>query len=258
MGSNHSFSSNSEFNYDCFICHASEDKIRFVNTLADSLRAEGCVVWYDDFVLKVGDSLRRKIEEGLLKSRYGVVVLSPSFFKKEWPQKELDGLAALARERGILPVWLDVTKEDILKLSPLLADIKATKASDGIKKVVESLLDAMGKLPTTELNRVASANTPQAIQFTKQEIDLLMAAAKDGKLYLFEVDQIPTGWIRAGNNDFINLSDPAFAAEYIEALETLITKGYVKYNGGSLYILTGSGFKVAREIVQQTLDDKKK
>ena len=60
--------------------------------LAERLVSAGLKVWYDDFSLKVGDSLRRSLDEGLSKSRFGVVILSPSFFKKEWPQKELDGL----------------------------------------------------------------------------------------------------------------------------------------------------------------------
>ena len=134
--------------YDCFICHASEDKECFVDTLARRLRGAGCEVWYDDFVLKVGDSLRRSIDEGLRRSRHGVVVLSPRFFIKDWPQRELDGLAALAQERGILPVWLDVDKADVTRFSPMLADILAVRASDGIEAVANKLLDAMGRVPT--------------------------------------------------------------------------------------------------------------
>jgi hypothetical protein len=133
--------------FDCFICHASEDKGRFVDGLAHDLQEAGCNVWYDEFVLKVGDSLRRKIDEGLLRSKHGVVVLSRAFFKKEWPQRELDGLAAMAKDRGILPIWLDVTKESIIGFSPTLADIVAARAEDGPNVVVQQLLDAMGKLP---------------------------------------------------------------------------------------------------------------
>jgi hypothetical protein len=78
--------------WDAFICHATEDKEDFVDPFAHQLRGSGLSVWYDAFSLKVGDSLRRKIDEGLAKSRYGIVVLSKHFFSKEWPQNELDGL----------------------------------------------------------------------------------------------------------------------------------------------------------------------
>ncbi len=91
--------------WDLFICHASEDKRDFIQPLVKKLVSCGLKVWYDDDILVLGDSLRRSIDEGLSKSRYGIVVLSPSFFEKEWPQKELDGLVAREREgiKGNLP-----------------------------------------------------------------------------------------------------------------------------------------------------------
>src|SRR3546814_11969636 len=87
-----------ELTHDVFICHASEDKDLVARPLAELLRGHGVTVWYDEFSLTVGDSLRRKIDRGLSDSRFGVVLLSPDFFRKEWPQAELDGL--VARERS--------------------------------------------------------------------------------------------------------------------------------------------------------------
>lgn len=78
--------------YDVFISHASEDKDSLVRPLAQRLKQERLEVWYDEFSLRPGDSLRRSIDRGLSKSRHGIVVLSQSFFQKNWPQWELDGL----------------------------------------------------------------------------------------------------------------------------------------------------------------------
>lgn len=80
--------------YDVFISHASEDKDAFVRSLADALRGENIEVWYDEFSLNVGDSLTQAISRGLAQSRYGIVVLSPSFFSKDWTEWELNGLVA--------------------------------------------------------------------------------------------------------------------------------------------------------------------
>lgn len=77
--------------YDVFLSHASEDKAEVVVPLAEALAARGVRVWLDRQQLTLGDSLSRRIDEGLTQSRFGVVVLSPSFFAKEWPQRELDG-----------------------------------------------------------------------------------------------------------------------------------------------------------------------
>ena len=133
------------FKYDVFICHASEDKDSFVRVLAEKLSSKDLIVWYDDFALSLGDSLRRSIDYGLAKSRYGVVVLSTKFFEKEWPQKELDAL--VAREDGldkvILPIWHGVTKKQVQSFSPILADRLAVPTNKGIDHVVNEILSVV-------------------------------------------------------------------------------------------------------------------
>ena len=130
-----------EYKWDVFISHASEDKDRFVRRLADEL-GKSLRVWYDEFTLKVGDSLHRSIDKGLAQSRYGIVVLSHNFFRKEWPQKELDGLVTRERDgrKVILPIWLDVDAVEIMRYSPLLMGKVAAKVSDGFEQVVAELL----------------------------------------------------------------------------------------------------------------------
>lgn len=129
--------------YDVFICHASEDKNDFVRPLAHKLKEKHLEVWYDEFSLKVGDSLRRSIDIGLSKSRYGIVVLSRNFFKKEWPQWELDGLVSRqnnSKSNLILPIWYGIKKKEIIEYSPPLADKIAIVGDRGIEYVVAELL----------------------------------------------------------------------------------------------------------------------
>ena len=111
--------------YDFFISHASEDKDEVVRDLAECLRSKGAEVWYDEFTLKVGSRLRREIDRGLVNSRFGIVVVSHNFFAKDWPQRELDGLFALDTEQQsrILPIWHKVSKDEVVRYSPTLADI---------------------------------------------------------------------------------------------------------------------------------------
>lgn len=86
--------------HDIFICHASEDKEQVARPLAGQLRSVGLSVWYDEFSLKLGDSLRESVDKGLAGSRYGLVILSPNFFAKKWPQAELNGLFAIEMAGG--------------------------------------------------------------------------------------------------------------------------------------------------------------
>ena len=132
--------------YDIFISHASQDKADFVEPLAKLLKDRGFRVWYDDFVLRVGDSLRRSIDRGIARSAYGVVVLSPHFFAKAWPQHELDGLTAreiAGRKKLILPVWHNLSHEDVLEYSPSLAD---KVALDTERMTLEEIAEAVAEV----------------------------------------------------------------------------------------------------------------
>ncbi len=145
--------------YDVFISHASEDKADVARPLAVLLVKAGLKVWLDEVELVLGDSLRRKIDLGLASSRFGVVVLSKQFFSKEWPQKELDGLAAreASGRRVILPVWHNITAQEITAHSPLLADRLGIRTDIGLSSVAAAILRA-----TTRTDSFDSVGSPGA------------------------------------------------------------------------------------------------
>jgi hypothetical protein len=118
--------------WDVFVSHATEDKNEVVRPLVRELESRDVRVWYDEFELRIGDSLRRKIDTGLARSRFGVVVLSRSFFAKNWPQYELDGLVTreMTGEQVILPLWHDITKAELIQHSPSLADKVARSTTE--------------------------------------------------------------------------------------------------------------------------------
>lgn len=130
--------------WDVFISHASEDKEELARPLALLLREMGLKVWYDDFVLQLGNRIRRSIENGLAESRFGVVLLSPNFFQKEWTQRELDGLLALEGDEGIiLPVWHRLNINDIKRFSPILADRVGISTSKGLTSVADQIFSVV-------------------------------------------------------------------------------------------------------------------
>lgn len=132
--------------YDVFISHASEDKEEFVKPLVEALQASGYKVWYDEFTLKIGDSLRRSIDNGLKNSRYGIVIFSSAFFAKNWTQYEVDGLVTREMEgrKVILPIWHMVSKDQVQNFSPSLADKKAINSSlSTIDEIVAQLAEVL-------------------------------------------------------------------------------------------------------------------
>ena len=116
-----------EEEWDVFISHASEDKDAIATPLAEALRAKGLRVWYDDFALKMGDSLRQSIDRGLARSRFGVVILSGYFFQKHWPQQELNGLAT--REDSGKVNTPSVARCWLCRSAKLFADVGRPKGS---------------------------------------------------------------------------------------------------------------------------------
>jgi hypothetical protein len=132
--------------HDLFLSHASEDKESIARPLYLALVATGVTVWFDEAVLELGDSLRRKIDAGLARCRYGVVILSPRFLSKEWPQRELDGLVAretASGEKAILPIWHEMDRDTPLQHSPLLADRVAGRSEEGIPTLVEKIVHVL-------------------------------------------------------------------------------------------------------------------
>lgn len=127
--------------YDLFISHATEDKEEFVRPLAVALSQLGITVWYDEFSLTVGDSLSRSIDKGLIDSRFGLVVLSNSFFDKKWTDYELRSLISkeIAYDKVILPIWHNITRNELINFSPYLADKFALNSSN--KNIEEIVLE---------------------------------------------------------------------------------------------------------------------
>lgn len=131
--------------YDVFISHASEDKEDFVDEFVAELRKAGVKVWYDTTQILWGDSLRKRIDEGLRKSRFGIAVLSPNYIAdgKYWTKEELDGIFQMESINGktLLPIWHKLTKKQVISFSPIVANRKAmTTASMTPQEIAQEVV----------------------------------------------------------------------------------------------------------------------
>ena len=128
-----------------WLIYANEDKDDIARPLAEKLRSFGLEVWYDEYSLRLGDSLRKSIDKGLVESDFGIIILSKNFFSKEWPQKELDGLFALeeGEKKVIIPIWHSISKAEVIEYSPMLAGRVAANTNEGLDIVVKKILNAM-------------------------------------------------------------------------------------------------------------------
>lgn len=130
-----------------FISHDTRDKDAFVRGLAHELAKNLCMVWYDEFSLNVGDSLRASIERGLRETKKCIMVLSPNFLSNEgWGRAEFDSVYTreiLEKKNLILPIWLNVDVNDVFNYSPRLADRVGLAASLGVPEVARLLANTV-------------------------------------------------------------------------------------------------------------------
>ena len=142
--------------YDVFVSHAWEDKEEFVDEFVDALTQLGIKVWYDRNQINWGDSMRERIDDGLKKSRFGVIVLSPNYIaeNKYWTKAELDGLFQLESVNGktLLPIWHNLTKQQVMNYSPIIANkLAMNTASMTAQEIAKELLNI---IPNEEEERM--------------------------------------------------------------------------------------------------------
>lgn len=147
------YSKTDQEEYDVFISYASEDKKGFVDSLYHELDLWGVKVWYDAIRIQWGDSLRSKIDNGLRKSKFGLVILSNDYIRKGWTQYELDGLFQKEMTDGktILPIWHKITKDEVQEFSHTLAGRKALDtAMLSAEEIAEELIKLLQLVNTEE------------------------------------------------------------------------------------------------------------
>lgn len=143
--------------YDVFISYAFADKESFVDNFVRELESQNVKVWYDETELKWGDSLRSSIDKGLKKSSYAITIISPNYVadNKYWTKNELEGIfqKESITSKFLLPIWHNITKEQVMNYSLMLASRKALITSmftteelaEELRKIIYSKENNNGK-----------------------------------------------------------------------------------------------------------------
>lgn len=130
-----------------FISHDSRDKSEIAGPLAMQLQKFMCPVWYDEYSLKIGHSLREQIEKGIKECKKCILILTPNYISNEgWGKKEFDSVFTrelIEKQNVVLPVWHNVTAKEIYEYSPSLADRVALNWNLGVEEVARKLKHAI-------------------------------------------------------------------------------------------------------------------
>ena len=126
-----------------FISHDSRDKDDVARPLAEKLSSMLCPVWYDEYSMGVGDSLRESIDNGIRDAKKCIVVLSSNFFSNPgWTKAEFNAVMGKHVASGgavILPIWHGVSRDEVFEYSPMLADVVGLPSKLGIDEMARRL-----------------------------------------------------------------------------------------------------------------------
>lgn len=194
--------------WDVFISYASEDRVKAATPLKEALEAAGLSVWIDKEQVKIGEGFRRSIDVGLGHSKHGVVILSPRFFAKPWPQQELDAIFERhvnSGRRVLIPVVLDMTADEIRTHSSLLAGMKLLFVKDGLQSVVQDIISHVAGTPPPEPQpaSVEKSDLPAAMDLER----LVFVTLADGKQFFIQSSSVSA--TASSINAYLRPSNPA-------------------------------------------------
>ncbi|MBG9978052.1 toll/interleukin-1 receptor domain-containing protein [Ruoffia tabacinasalis] len=133
---------------DVFLCHAWDDRKGVAKELHDILESKGVTVWFSEKDVLLGSSLLREIDKGLVKSRVGIVLVTPSFLKRVKGEGVADKeLSALLARDLLVPIVHDTSFEELREVSPLLGSRSGLST---IEESMESVADKLAELITVD------------------------------------------------------------------------------------------------------------
>ncbi|MBQ9199064.1 MAG: toll/interleukin-1 receptor domain-containing protein [Lachnospiraceae bacterium] len=226
--------------YDVFLSHANADKIAYVEDLKKSFDKLGISVFYDKDSLKWGDNWKNRIFEGLENCNYGVIVISESFFGREWTEKELKTLLSRQNKSGqkiILPILYNTTAKDLQKHHKKLADIQFLDASQyDIKDITIQLANILlterqNKEQSEDKNSVFASGfkTMNTLSFYRWFARLI----DNGNQFIEEYDDSFIGW----------------SSSFDDALQFETDE----YSGETMYRINPVYFEAAKEYFEKNI-----
>lgn len=216
---------------DVFICHTSQDKTSVVSPLVNAFSKEGISFWVDQGEIGWGDSITRKVNEGLSKSQYVIVVLSTTFLGKNWPEREFFAILnqeASSGEVRLLPLLVGSKNErdNILQHYPLINDKLFLVWEGKTDPIVVALCDKLGRRHNEPKSSTVSSPFSEETSFIapiprikktftqKQKDDFLQTSFKViGQYFQSALHQLKSHYSEEIDVDFVEIHKSEFLAK---------------------------------------------
>lgn len=133
--------------FDVFVSYVHSDSDDYVEKLVLEMKNAGLNVWWDKEQMRTGASMRGAMDVGLARSKVSLNVFSPAYLEKYWTSYEVDGSLtkeSITGEQMMLPIWHNVTADEIASKSPTLASRLAwNSAINTNKEIAEQLVEML-------------------------------------------------------------------------------------------------------------------
>ena len=206
-----------------FLCHATEDK-GVARPLAEELRRNGIDTFYDEWEIGPGDSLRRKVEEGIGSCTHFIVLLTPVSIQKPWVNEEIDAgfVRNLEGKCKFIPLRCGL---DFDKLSPLLKGkyspaLHGSHDESNTKKLIDSIHGVSDKPPLGEPPQAIRESSGGALGLSPAAEAIVRIMIEGSENGMADGQMLPLGQVK----EAIGLEDD----DIIDAVDELESRGYVR------------------------------
>jgi hypothetical protein len=187
---------------DLFLSHSSEDKIRYIQPLTESLITKKITFWLDSLEIGWGDNVLLRINEGLRRSRYLLLCLSRSFLNRPWPEAEMASALAIQNATGqkrVLPLILN-SKDSVLERYPILVSLAYREYRNSADAVAEEIAKVL-HLPKEE---------------QQQGLHVAVESVHTGKLCSIRVSpRVSVRWLAHRAQECFGISERAETGAYM-------------------------------------------
>jgi hypothetical protein len=130
--------------HDVYLCYASPD-VAVAKSLNDELVERGLDVWFDKSSLALGESQTRQMDQGIARSRVGVLLVTPAFLTgRRWTEREWTALVSV--DKRVIPVISGASFEALSSYSPMLGQLHGLSIDDlGMTEVADLISESLDR-----------------------------------------------------------------------------------------------------------------